>query len=145
MKGGNKINFDNDLTSRQWKLHNYLLQSSIDTYISKEIICEALFKEYPRHLEVLDGISQHNSSVFAQLRKDFRAINRSEVVQHLFVSSKKGYKVANEIEATHYIQHKYNNTLKTLKLISNMKNKISKDGQTRLVFNTESYIIEAFK
>jgi hypothetical protein len=145
MRGGNNISFDNDLTSRQWKLHNYLLHSSKDTYISKEIICEALYQEYPRHLELLNGVSQHNSSVFADLRKDFRAINRSEITQHLFVSSKYGYKVANENEAAYYIQHKYNNTLKTLKLISNMKNKISKDGQTRLVFNTESYIIEAFK
>ena len=65
---------------------------------------------------------------------------------HLFVSSKKGYKVQTAMKAQEYLNHKMNEALSKLKLFHTMNNKAKLNGQYRLTFTPyEKEIIETFE
>lgn len=122
------------LNKRQKQLYTWLLNSSkIDNfYKSKEFICRALSHIYPRFLE---DSSEHNSAAFALLRNDVRAINRSDEVEKIIISSKKGYKIATKEEAEKYIEKRFKRDLKSLKLDWHLKKKCGLDGQLDIELN----------
>lgn len=116
-----------NLTERQEVLYHYLIHRANinNNYNSKENICNVLNEWYPRHLE---KSNEHNSLVFANLRKDVRAINFSQV-EKIIVSSPKGYKIATKDEAECYIKRKLKSSLIALKLYWKIKGKIALDKQ----------------
>lgn len=131
----------NNLTERQEILYNFLIHRAKinDRYYSKEEICDVLHEWYPRYCE---KTTEHNSSVFFQLRKDIRAINFSDV-EKIIVSSNQGYKIANKDEAEHYIKRKLKSSLVALKLYWKIKGKIGLDKQIDINLNeVETFIGE---
>ena len=114
------------MNDRQWNLYNTLEEISKDKWITKEEICSILSTYYPRHVE---SNNEHNSSAYALIRIDVREINRSDEVDKIIVSSKKGYKVATKEEAANYIEKRFRRDLKALKLDWHLKNKYGLEGQ----------------
>lgn len=112
---------------RQKRLYEYLLKQRGDFYISKEQICNDLFEEYPRHLEVN---SEHNSNTFNILRHDVREINLSDA-DKIIVSSRFGYKIGNEEESKKYIDSRFKTALRMLKVTWNLKKKFQDNGQIK--------------
>jgi hypothetical protein len=120
------------MNERQQKLYQFLLdKSSTNQYISKEEICYNLPKFYPRFEE---KSNEHNSRSFALIRRDVRAINRSDVedVEKIVVSSKKGYKIANKQEAIEFINKRFKRDLSSLKTNWNLKRKVGLNNQVKM-------------
>ena len=117
------------MNERQQKLYQFLLdKSSTNQYISKEKICYNLPKFYPRFEE---KSNEHNSRSFALIRRDVRAINRSDV-EKIVVSSKKGYKIANKEEAIEFINKRFRRDLSSLKTNWNLKRKVGLNNQVKM-------------
>lgn len=117
------------MNERQQKLYQFLLdKSSTNQYISKEEICYNLPKFYPRFEE---KSNEHNSRSFALIRRDVRAINRSDV-EKMVVSSKKGYKIANKEEAIEFINKRFRRDLSSLKTNWNLKRKVGLNNQVKM-------------
>lgn len=117
------------MNERQQKLYQFLLdKSSTNQYISKEEICYNLPKFYPRFEE---KSNEHNSRSFALIRRDVRAINRSDV-EKIVVSSKKGYKIANKEEAIEFINKRFRRDLSSLKTNWNLKRKVGLNNQIKM-------------
>jgi hypothetical protein len=117
------------MNERQQKLYQFLLdKSSTNQYISKEEICYNLPKFYPRFEE---KSNEHNSRSFALIRRDVRAINRSDV-EKIIVSSKKGYKIANKEEAIEFINKRFRRDLSSLKTNWNLKRKVGLNNQVKM-------------
>jgi hypothetical protein len=117
------------MNERQQKLYQFLLdKSSTNQYISKEEICYNLPKFYPRFEE---KSNEHNSRSFALIRRDVRAINRSDV-EKIVVSSKKGYKIANKEEAIEFINKRFRRDLSSLKTNWNLKRKVGLNNQVKM-------------
>lgn len=117
------------MNERQQKLYQFLLdKSSTNQYISKEEICYNLPKFYPRFEE---KSNEHNSRSFALIRRDVRAINRSDV-EKIVVSSKKGYKIANKEEAIEFINKRFRRDLRSLKINWNLKRKVGLNNQVKM-------------
>jgi len=117
------------MNERQQKLYQFLLdKSSTNQYISKEEICYNLPKFYPRFEE---KSNEHNSRSFALIRRDVRAINRSDV-EKIVVSSKKGYKIANKEEAIEFINKRFKRDLSSLKTNWNLKRKVGLNNQVKM-------------
>lgn len=115
-----------ELNERQEALYKYLnIMSFTNDYISKEQIAGRLYDYYPRYSETSN---EHNSTVFAALRHDVRAINFSGV-EKIIVSSNKGYKIATKEEAEAYIKRRLKSSLVSLKLYWTIKNKMDLDQQ----------------
>ena len=120
------------MNERQQKLYQFLLdKSSTNQYISKEEICYNLPEFYPRFEE---KSNEHNSRSFALIRRDVRAINRSDVedVEKIVVSSKKGYKIANKEEAIEFINKRFKRDLSSLKTNWNLKRKVGLNNQVKM-------------
>ena len=117
------------MNERQESLYSFLLKKShTNNYISKEEICTNLPEFYPRFEE---KSNEHNSRSFALIRRDVRAINRSDV-EKIVVSSKKGYKIANKQEAIEFINKRFKRDLSSLKTNWNLKRKVGLNNQVKM-------------
>ena len=76
------------------------------------------------------------------IRKDVRAINRSDETEHIIISSKKGYKIATKEEAARYIEKRFRRDLKSLKLDWHLKKKYGLDGQINIDMKEVKTFIE---
>lgn len=124
------------LNNRQIELYNYLEKHT--RFVSAETICTALHQLYGT--DYLNA-SNHLSYPYAMLRADIRAINRSDV-EHIIVSSPKGYKIATKEEAVEFVKRRMKRDLKSLKINWNLKRKIGNDGQSTM---TDEGLIEEIK
>ncbi|MGI6607544.1 MAG: hypothetical protein ACOX1F_00995 [Erysipelotrichaceae bacterium] len=117
------------MNERQERLYQFLLEKShTNKYISKEEICYNLPKFYSREKE---SSTEHNSRAFSKIRRDVRAINRSDV-EKIVVSSKKGYKIANKDEAIEFINKRFKRDLSSLKTNWNLKRKVGLNNQVKM-------------
>ena len=117
------------LTEKQQNLYEYLLEKATETphYISKEDICRDLHEYYPRYAE---RMSEHNSTVYHQIRKDIKAINNQPAGETLIIaSSSRGYKIADREDAQKYIQRRFKSHFSALKRTWAMRRKAGMDGQ----------------
>lgn len=119
------------MNDRQWELYHTLeeISKSSKKWVTKEEICTILSTYYPRHAE---NNSEHNSSAYAMIRIDVREINKSDEVEKVIVSNKKGYKIATKEEAANYIEKRFRRDLKALKLDWHLKKKCNLDGQLNI-------------
>lgn len=130
----------NELNARQWALYN-LLKNNPDKYMTQlDIVC-ALHTHY----DMTFAIHQfHDSNARHTLTKDIRAINNSEVIQKVIISTSKGVKIASSEEFAQYINAEFAAIFRKLARTRKKAKKAGLDGQMRLVLGNERDTIEAF-
>lgn len=127
------------LNARQWRLYNEL-KAIGDVWTKQRELAELLPDFYP--YERAEAF--HDSAARLLMTKDIAAINKSDAVQKIIISSARGVKLANEAEAWAFIEGKYSAVFKSLEKVRKMERKAGLDGQGRLVFGGERPIIQAF-
>ena len=126
-----------ELTTRQWKLYNFLKENYEEgRYISKDEICNGLPEYY--------NINLKETRKCRSIESDVRAINFNDIIQKIIVSNKYGYKIGNEEECQNYIARRLTRELKNLKLDRLLINKVGLNNQMRLQFANERDYIETF-
>lgn len=128
------------LTPRQWALYNFLKERG-DEWTTQLEIAYALHKHYGADFE---NDKFHDSKVRLQITMDIRAINDSDVIQKIVISSPRGIKIANENEFNLYIRREIGAVIRRLSRAKRKAEKARLDGQTRIVFKSERDTIEAF-
>lgn len=130
-----------ELTPRQWALYNFLKERGDEwTY---QATCAAAIPEYDYDGEE-DFALFHDSPVRMQMTVDIRAINDSSVIQKIIISSPKGIKLANSEEFDRYIRKEIMAAVRRLMRAKHKAEKGNRDGQMRVVFNSERDTIKAF-
>lgn len=132
--------FENDLTSDQWRLHDYL-NSIYPNGATKEHICNALPIIYPRHRE---DSTEHNSAAYNKLRADFQALKNSQVAQGVYGCLNSYYKRLTKKEFESYSSGEWELIVAKIKRINNQSKKYGEDKQARLVFGHEKGIVDTF-
>lgn len=130
------IKTGNELTSRQWRLHELLLSHShIGTLTNKDIL-EIMDSDYGYSNEIVDYPDRPflNLSSRRDLSDDLDAITRSATIQHVYVGGKYA---TSEKEARKYILKQKIAALSALKKNYIQEGKLRLNGQQRLVFNQE--------
>lgn len=136
-----KAPFVNDLTSDQWRLHDYL-NAIYPSGATKEQIVEALSTIYPRYLE---SCKEENSGVYRKLRADFQALQSSLRLQSVYGNIGGFYKKLTREEYKEMSYRKWQEIAGMIKRQQNQDKRMGLDGQMRLVFGKEKEIIECFK
>lgn len=131
-----------ELTPRQWAVYNYL-KSMNDTWTTQYNVVKAL--------NMLDGFYEkpdlknfHDSPARHALTNDIRAINKSNVIQKIILSSPKGIKLASESDFDVYIRSQYAALWRRKERLDKIAKKGGKDGQMKMVFNSERDTVKAF-
>lgn len=128
-----------ELNGRQWALYRFIRENGNSWMKLKEIASNltdyyGTFKGY-----------FNNSKVRRLITKDIDVIERSGIIQKVIIKGAKGIKLAaNEEEAIRYLKAYKIEQLKSLKKYYIAMNKVSLDGQYRIVSGKEREIIEAF-
>lgn len=129
-----------ELNARQWAVYN-LLKNNPDRYLTQIEIVYGL-KE---HYDVSFYNDQfHDSAARHLLTKDIRAINSSDVIQKIIISTPKGVKIANAAEFERYINSEFAAIFRKLARTRQKARKAGLDGQMRIVLGQERDTIEAF-
>lgn len=128
------------LTPRQWALYNFLKEQG-DVWTTQIDIAFALKDHYDVAFE---NDKFHDSKARLQITMDIRALNDSDVIQKIIMSSSKGIKIANEKEFDQYIRREIGAVIRRLTRAKRKADKARMNGQTRVVFKSERDTIEAF-
>lgn len=128
-----------ELNARQWRLYNCLRENG-DAWAKQREIARSLPDLYP----IAEGQPFHDSGARLLMTKDIQAINKSDVIQKIIISSSQGVKLANKEEAERFIEGKYSAVFRGLSRVRKLERKAGLDGQTRLIFGRERDIIQAF-
>ncbi len=129
-----------ELNPRQWALYN-LLKNHPDRYLTQLEIAYALKEFYDTSFY---NDQFHDSATRHLLTKDIRAINKSEVIQKIIISTSKGVKIASSEEFAKYINAEFASIFRKLARTRQKAKKAGLDGQMRIVLNSERDTIEAF-
>lgn len=129
-----------ELNARQWALYN-LLKNNPDRYLTQLSIVYAL-REYYDISFYNDQF--HDSNARHTLTKDIRAINKSDVIQKVIISTSKGVKIASSAEFEKYINAEFASIFRKLARTRQKAKKAGLDGQMRIVLGNERDTIEAF-
>lgn len=129
-----------ELNPRQWAVYN-LLKNNPDRYLTQLEVVLTL-KEY----FTLDFTADtfHDSNARHLLTKDIRAINNSDVIQKIIISTPKGVKIASNAEFAQYINAEFASIFRKLARTRKKAKKAGLDGQMRIVLGNERDTIEAF-
>lgn len=118
------------LNERQLKLASYL-EMYKDRWIKRQQILHDLFYIYG-----IDNTNIYYSTSGSVLTKDIRALNESDIFEHLIINnSKKGVKIANQEELEQSLMNEKINILKKLKRLWNKIDKANKNGQIKMMEN----------
>jgi hypothetical protein len=129
-----------ELNSRQWALYN-LLKNNPDKYLTQLEIAYALREYYDTSFY---NDQFHDSATRHVLTKDIRAINNSDVIQKIIISTSKGVKIASSAEFEQYINAEFASIFRKLARTRQKAKKAGLDGQMRIVLGSERDTIEAF-
>lgn len=130
---------DKNLHNRQFALYEYL-KTKGDEWTTQAQISRDLPEFYPCG----DFSDYHNSNARLKITADIRTLNESGLIQKIILSGAKGVKIATEEEFDHYIGKQINAAVRRLNRFKNLAAKGNRDGQTRIVFNSERDTIKAF-
>lgn len=130
-----------ELNSRQWALYNYLKEKGEEWTL--QAFCAASIPEYNYDGEE-DFKDFHDSPSRHLMTDDIRAINASDVIQKIIISSAKGIKLASKEDFAGYLKRQYAALWRRKKRIDKIAKKGLTDGQMRLIFGAERAIIHAF-
>lgn len=124
-----------ELTPRQWQLYKYLkVHYEPNKFISKKEIADALGYDWKENTD-------RNGR---DIEADVNELRESDVIQKIIVSSRDGYKIANEEEANAYLDRDWINIMKDLKRHNKLRRKAKKDKQMCIVWNSERDTIQAY-
>lgn len=129
------------LNSRQWALYGYLKDKG-DEWTLQVTVADAI-PEYHYDSDMEFGLF-HNSPARHLMTDDIRAINESNVIQKIIISSSKGIKLASKSDFAGYLKRQYAALWRRKKRIDKIAHKCFTDGQIRLIFGEEREIIHAF-
>ena len=130
-----------ELTPRQWALYNFLKDCG-DVWTTQINVAYALNDWYDVSF---DDLSFHDSVTRHQITNDIRAINDSNIIQKVIISSPKGIKLANKEEFQRYIRKEISAAVRKLVRAKRKAEKGNKDGQYRITFTKgEREVVEAF-
>lgn len=130
---------NNELNTRQWKLYNFL--KARGNYYAKQIDVARSFSEY-YYFDEKENF--HDSQARLLMTKDIRAINDSGIIQKIIISNSKGIKLSTEDEFMRYIRSEFGAIFRKLNRTRRKAGKAARNGQGRIVFNTEREFVEAF-
>ena len=128
-----------ELNTRQWKLYN-LLKANGDQYIKQIEIARQL----PEYYGEYEADKFHDSQARMLMTKDIRAINEASIIQKVVISNSQGIKLSNEKEFDHYIRAEFGAIFRKLTRTRTKAGKAARNGQGRIVFNSEREFVEAF-
>lgn len=129
-----------ELTPRQWKLYEYLKEQGDNWTTQFQVALDV--KEYWFSDIPLTGF--HDCAARHAMTNDIRAINESGIIQKIIISSGKGIKIANEKEFDKYIGIQINAAVRKLQRVKKLAEKGNRNGQMRIVLNTERDTVKAF-
>ena len=129
-----------ELNARQWAVYN-LLKNNPDRYMTQLDIVYALGEYYDTSFT---DSQFHDSNARHMLTMDIRAINNSDVIQKIIISTPKGVKIANSAEFEKYINAEFAAIFRKLARTRRKAKKAGLDGQMRIVLGSERDTIEAF-
>jgi len=148
---------EQSMTPRQHMLHNFMKTRDSDIkYKNQEVLiqtyenwihCHCLDTKkytyfYTEEREEKPDAPYGNLSSLRRMRNDLKAIRMDDTAQEVTICNR----IANNREeALVYVKKQFRALWDKKKLLDKMLDKINKNGQTRLVFNTEKGSIEAFK
>lgn len=116
------------INERQLTLYNYLLAQ--DGWVNRKQILIDLQHIY----EFVDTGNLYNNSAAVLLTKDLHTLNNSSDVRKLIIhNSRHGVKIADEHEASLYLNKSLAESLKKLQQYHFLHDKLIKDGQTAMV------------
>lgn len=133
----------NELNSRQWALYNYL-KSMGDTWTTQYGVAWSLSRLDGYYTDYDSVESFHDSNARKQMTADIRAINDSSIIQKVIISSSKGIKIANSEEFDLHTRKEIMAAVRRLQRAKRKAEKGNRDGQMRLVFNSERDTVKAF-
>lgn len=128
-----------ELNERQRALYKFLLEQG-DQWTHQIDVVYGM-DDYYNFTDTNDKF--HDSNARHTLTKDIRAINNSDEIPKIIVSSGKGIKIANQSEWEIYIKSEYNSVFSKLKRVRRKERKGCLNGQMQLVYDRQGYI-EAF-
>lgn len=129
----------NFLNKRQWQLYKYLkscYEEDNKKYVSKHQIAIDL----PDYYNAFDQSTRY----LRQIEFDVRQINSNWTIQHIIVSSRKGYKIATIKEFNEYINRRNHYLSSFVKLNRILVYKAKLNNQLRITFGKEKGVIETF-
>lgn len=130
-----------ELTPRQWALYNYLKKKGDEWTTQLKTACDLL--EYYGNLgDYFPNF--HDCAARLQMTADIRAINDSDVIQKVIISSPKGIKLANSEEFDKYIRKEIMAAVRKLMRAKRKAEKGNRDGQMRITFNSGRDTVKAF-
>lgn len=132
-----------ELNSRQWALYNYLKDMG-DTWTTQYGVAMALSLVDGYYSDFDDEETFHDSPARMAMTADIRAINESDVIQKVIISSCKGVKLANEAEFDRYIRKEIMAAVRRLLRAKRKAQKGNRNGQMKFVFNSERDTVKAF-
>lgn len=129
-----------ELNPRQWAVYN-LLKNNPDRYMTQLEIAYTLREYYDTSFY---NDQFHDSATRHMLTNDIRTINKSEVIQKIIISNRKGVKIASSAEFEQYINAEFAAIFRKLARTRQKAKKAGLDGQMRIVLGDERDTIEAF-
>lgn len=130
-----------ELNARQWAVYN-LLKNNPDIYLTQMDICLRLHDYFP--IAGICAMEFHDSTARHMLTADIRAINKSDVIQKIIISNRRGIKIASREEFEQYINAEFAAIFRKLARTRQKAKKAGLNGQMRLVLGTERDTVEAF-
>lgn len=129
------------LNTRQWKLYEFLKEQG-DQWTVQVKVAQALSEYYP--VTEAEALDFHNCQARHMITNDIRAINDCPTIQKIIISGAKGIKIANSDEFDRYIGLEINSAVRKLMRAKKKAEKGNRDGQMRIVFNSEREVVKAF-
>lgn len=133
-----------ELNTRQWELYNFLKQQD-HPRTQFDIAC-ALDEHYHliQEIEGKTNFVFHDTNARKLMTADIRAINKSDVIQKIIISTGDGIKLASEDEAKGFIRSRYGAIFRQLERARKLERKAGLDGQLKMVFGSEREIVQSF-
>lgn len=133
------------LTPRQWALYRFLKEQG-DQWTKQITVAEKIYETSGKHYgdSGKHYDSFHDSPARMQMTADIRAINDSDVIQKVIISSSKGVKIANGAEFERYIRKEIGAAIRKLLRAKRKAAKGKLNGQMRFVFNSEQETVKSF-
>ena len=135
-----------ELNSRQWALYNFLKDRGDVWTTQIEAAAEIYILSDGKYYAEWNGkeTTFHDSRARMIMTYDIRAINESTEIQKIILSTRNGIKIANANEFDKYIRGEIGAAVRKLLRAKQKAEKGKRDGQMRLVFNSESNTVKAF-
>lgn len=127
-----------ELTPRQWELYNFLKRHGA-MWLYQYEIGRTLYGYKG------DAASFHDTGARHALTDDIRAINDSNVIQKIILSTPRGIKLATKEEFEQYIKGEFAAVFRRLARVRKKAKKGLRDGQIKITFESkERDTVEAF-